>query len=251
MRLNAENYYTREVDQYYMSASQFKAFFECESCALAIIKGEWTEEPTPPMQVGSYIDAYFSGSLCQFQAAHPELYKRDGSLKAEFEHANKIIERIRRDDLMMSYLSGNCQEIRTGTIAGVPFKTKMDYCQPDKHIVDLKIMRDFMPVWKDGSKVHFIEAWRYDYQAAIYQSIEGHHLPVIIAAASKEPEPDIVLLSIPQQRLNNCMKDIEYLAPHYQALKLRLVEPGRCEACSFCHATKVLTEVINYQEVMQ
>ena len=78
------------------------------------------------MLVGSYVDAHFEGSLDVFQAQHPELFKRDGTLKAEFSRANDIINRMEADELYSLLMSGRKQVIRTGEIAGVPFKVKID-----------------------------------------------------------------------------------------------------------------------------
>ena len=45
------------------------------------------------------------------------------------------------------------------------FKIKIDSYHEGACIVDLKVMRDFEPVWKEGQgKLHFIEAWGYDIQ---------------------------------------------------------------------------------------
>ena len=70
----------------------------------------------------------------------------------------------------------------TGDIFGVPFKIKIDSYLPDK-IVDLKIMRDFEPIYVEGKgRVSFIEAWGYDIQAGVYQEIvrqnTGKQLPL-------------------------------------------------------------------------
>src|SRR5699024_6875315 len=135
--------------------------------------------------------------LEKFCAEHPEIVSSRGAskgqLKAEYQAANGIIDRISRDKMMMKYLSGESQKIMTGEIASVPFKIKMDRYHPGKCIVDLKIMKDFSSQYSQELKrrIHFIEYWWYDYQLAIYQEIEGNRLPVYIAAATKEPEPDI------------------------------------------------------------
>ena len=122
--------------------------------------------------VGSYVDAHFSNELATFKAQNPEIFTQKGDLKSEYRNAEYIIQRIERDDMMMEYLSGQMQVIQTGMIAGVPFKIKIDCLHPDK-IVDMKIMRDFNPIWVEGEgKLPFVEAWRYDIQAAIYQEVE-------------------------------------------------------------------------------
>ena len=40
MNLNQANYYSKEADMEYMSASQFKAFRKCEAAAVAELRAE-------------------------------------------------------------------------------------------------------------------------------------------------------------------------------------------------------------------
>lgn len=248
MQLNETNYFSPEAELKYMGSTQFKNFMACESAALAKIQGRWQEPTSTAMLVGSYVDAHFSGTLGLFRAQHPEILKRDGTLKAEFEQASKIIDRIEADTLMMAYLAGEHQVIRTGLIAGVPFKIKIDAYSPGKCIVDQKIMRDMSNKWKDGGYRPFVEVWGYDYQGAIYQAVEGNQLQFVLAVATKEEQPDIELLEIPQDVLDNRLGDIENLAPRFQSIKLGVEEPSRCGKCPYCLATKVLTRVIDYRE---
>ncbi len=109
-------------------------------------------------------------------------------------------------------------------------------------------MRDFQPVWNADKqqKTHFIEAWGYDIQGAVYQAVEGHGLPFFIAAATKEPEPDIAVLSVPQYVLDAQRIMVETLAPRFQDLKRGIGTPERCEHCDYCKRTKKLTEIVDY-----
>ena len=148
MKLTAKNYHSLEANQAYFSVSQFKAFARCPAAALAEVKGEYKREKTTALLVGSYIDSYFESeeSLEQFKAENPEIFKKDGSLKAEYIQAEEIIKRIERDKLFMEYISGEKQVIMTGEIEGVKVKIKVDSLHKDK-IVDLKVMRDFQNVY--------------------------------------------------------------------------------------------------------
>ena len=135
--LNSDNYYSSDANMEYMSASQFKSFLNCEAGTLAELRREYGRaEPSKDMMIGSYIDAHFSGELEKFCAEHPEIVSSRGSskgqLKAEYQAANGIIDRISRDKMMMKYLSGESQKIMTGEIAGVPFKIKMESYHPGK-----------------------------------------------------------------------------------------------------------------------
>lgn len=245
--LTAENYFSPENQMKYMGSSQFKDFMSCEAMALSKIKGEWEEEKTTALLVGSYVDAHYEGTLDIFKAKNPDIFTQKGTLKSQFEQANYIIQRLDRDEMFKQFMSGQKQVIKTGLIAGVPFKIKIDSYFPGQKIVDLKIMRDFKQVWKDGIYQSFVENWGYDIQAAIYQFVEDNQLPFFIAGATKEkPEPDLAIISIPQNRIDYCLDIVIENAPRFDAIKKGQIEPTRCGCCDYCKATKVLTEVISY-----
>lgn len=251
MILTAENYFSFENQLNFTGASQFKDFMFCEAGAMAKIRGEYAEEMSVSLLVGSYVDAYFDGTLGLFKAKHPELFTKQGELKADFRRAEIIIQRIERDPLFLWALDGDKQKIVTGKIAGVPFKGKIDVLHPAEAIVDLKIMRDFAPVWVEGKgKINFVDAWGYDIQGAIYRELEGNHLPFIIAAATKEsPEPDIAVMSVSHEVLDLALGTVRELAPRYQSIKRGDVTPHRCEHCDYCKSTKQLIGVVDYREV--
>lgn len=146
MVLTAENYYSQEANEEYMSVSQFKDFcgtygkMPCEFTAMEKLKGRWEEPKSKALMVGSYVDSYFEGTLDKFKTENPDLFKRDGTLKAEFVKADEIIQRIERDDYFMKFMSGKKQVIMTGELFGTKWKIKMDSYIPDIAIVDLKVM---------------------------------------------------------------------------------------------------------------
>ena len=250
-----ENYFSQENSMKYMGCSQFKSFQKCEAAALADVQGFYQRETTTALLVGSYVDAHFEGTLDIFKAQHPEIFTKSGSLKSEYTHANYIIERVEKDKLFMHYMSGKKQVIMTGEICGVPVKIKIDSLLNDT-IVDLKCMRDFEPIWNAEWRIkqHFIEAWGYDTQGAIYQEIVRQNtdfqLPFIIAGATKEkPEPDMALFEIKQPDLDFALENVEENIERYQKIKHGLEPPNRCEKCNYCKATKVLKSVIDYKEM--
>lgn len=242
MILTNENYFDLENQMKYFGASQFKSFMDCEARTMAELKGEYEREPSTALLVGSYVDAHFEGTLDLFQAKHPELFKRDGSLKSDYVQAEEIINRIEQDEMFMRYMSGEKQVIKTGKLFGYDWKIKIDSYHPGKAIVDLKIMKDFEPIYvPELGKVNFIEAWKYDFQGAIYQAIEGNNLPFIIAAATKQKDAtDIGLFQVPQYKLDSALKIIEHFIDHFADVKSGLVEPKRCEKCAYCRMTKKL-----------
>lgn len=254
--LNCNNYHGLKANQDYMSASQFKQFQACEAMAMAEIRGEYCRPQTTAMLVGSYVDAYFTGDLEDFIENHPEIMSTRGAtagrLKAEFRQAEDIIDRLMADQVFMAFMEGKPQQIVTGEIAGVPFRAMVDVLHRDR-IVDLKIMRDFLDLWSDtdGRRVSWIRNWGYDYSAAIYRELvrqqTGRTLPFYLAAGTKETVTDLAVIELAGHVLDTRLAEIEALAPGYQAIKLGLVEPVRCERCDYCKATKVLTETTLYE----
>lgn len=249
--LTNENYFSLENEMKYFGSSQFKSFMNCEAQTMAKLKGEYKQEQSTALLVGSYVDAHFDKSLDIFKAQHPEIFTKSGDLKAEYRHAEYIIERIERDEMFMRYMNGGHQEIMTGELFGAPWKIKIDSYHKGKCIVDLKTMKDFKPIWQDGQgKIPFVEAWGYDIQAAIYQAIEGNNLPFFIAGATKErPEPDIAIISIPQEEIDIALDIVKAHIDRFKAVKAGEIEPHRCEECEYCRRTKKLSKIVNYKDL--
>jgi hypothetical protein len=251
MGVNRYNYFSQNNNRKYCGSSQFKQFLKCPAKAIAILNGEIQEEESTALLMGSYVDAWFEGTLDLFKQEHPNLFKKDGSLKAEYEKANAIIERVKQDELFMKYMSGQKQAIRTGYIEGVPFKIKIDSYHKGKAIVDLKVIKDFQPIWDEdrGCKLDFIHYWGYDYQAAIYQAIEGNSLPFYICAVTKEATPDLAVIHIPQSWIDSAMAEIKNEIGIIDAIKRGEIEADRCGKCDYCRTTKKLSRVISAEEL--
>lgn len=248
--LTAENYFSKENQMKYFGVSQFKAFMGCEAAALAEITGEHEREETTALLVGSYVDAHFEGTLDIFRAQHPAIFTKGGDLKSEYKQADYIINRLERDEMFMRYMAGEKQVIKTGNLFGVDWKIKIDSYHQNKATVDLKVMKDFEPIWVEGQgKISFVEAWGYDIQGAVYQAIEGNHLPFFIAGATKQKEPDLAIMSIPQEKLDIALEIVRAHIGRFVEVKNGLVEPVRCEKCDYCKRTKVLREIVSYEEI--
>jgi len=58
MKLTAENYFSKEAEQFYMGSTQFKRFMQCEACAMAYIRGEYEQPKSTALLVGSYVEAH-------------------------------------------------------------------------------------------------------------------------------------------------------------------------------------------------
>lgn len=265
-----ENYFSQENQQIYTGSSQIKEFIDCPARAMAKLKGEWVEEKTTALLVGSYVDATMSNTLDVFKAQHPEILKKDGNLKAEYVQADYIIQRMERDKLFMKYISGDHQQImiayfdintkewskEKNTNFQIPIKIKIDSYFPKKAIVDLKCVKDFKDIYneKTKQKENFVDYWKYTLQGALYQKVvevnTGNRLPFFIAAITKEKEPDLALLNIDQETLDIELQKLEEIyLPLVHNIKSGNIVTDSCGHCDYCRFNKQLTEIINYKDL--
>lgn len=273
--LNEENYYSTEMNMKYVSASQYKMFFNpykncCEAAALAEIVGKFERPITDSLLIGSYVDEALTGNLERFKAEHPEIISTrgdsKGELKATYKQAEKMISRAKADALFMSYVSGGKhQVIYTGSIEGVPVKIKIDHVafkngQPVA-IVDLKTVKSMYETFRvkdSGEYLSWVERWHYDVQGALYQEIfyqnTGLKLPFYLAAISKDKtesvaHPRLKIIQIPQTKLDERMMEVKRNIGKIQALKEGKMLPINCGTCDYC-ADTLPCEVISMDELM-
>ena len=263
MKLTQNNYYSQEADNEFLSVSQYKNFFGtlgqsgCEAKAIAKLKGDWEDEITTPMLIGSYVDSYFEGSLEEFKNRTPQLLKKDGTLKAEYIQAEGIIKRIERDKKFMQYLSGEKQRIFTGELFGVMWKAKLDSYIKGKAIVDLKVIKDINErCYRKGvGEMNFIQCYGYDFQLAIYQRLvelnTGELLPCYIAAADKGKTTNIELIHITQSELDSALVGISVGVERIKLLKSGEAEPERCNKCDYCKETKVIKRPVTMASLIE
>ena len=157
--LTEKNYYSLEADRIYCSASQYLSMIGrpeipgCEARAMAVLNGEYKEETSKAMLIGSILDTLwelddlpFEEKLNIIANRFPECVSSRGStkgeLKTEYKQAVELYKRTLQDELFCQFMSGEKQVIMTGEIEGVPFKIKMDSYIPDTAIVDLKTTKD-------------------------------------------------------------------------------------------------------------
>ena len=242
MKLTPDNYYSTEANMAYWSASAVKSFLSCPAAGLAELTGNWTRPDSDALLIGSYVDAAIEGTLGKFIQFHPALFKRDGTLKAQYAKADEMARRAMNDPVFCEYLRGEKQKIVTGELFGFPFKAKFDVYLPGKRIVDLKTVKDLSPVYKPGEgRLDFATAWNWPLQMAIYQALEGNRLPCYLAVITKENPPDIEIVQIEQERMD---AELEFLAkkmPEFDAIKACIIKPERCGRCAYCRETKKLT----------
>lgn len=257
MKLTNRNYYTKKANKLYLSVSQYKDFIGsirkqgCEFTALAKLNGDYQPEPSKAMLMGSYVDACYEGTLKSFINHNPEMFKKDGSLKSDYEKAQLAYERTQKDELFKLYMSGKKQVIMTANLWGVDWKIKIDSYHESKCIVDLKYVKDIRErFWiKDlGMHVNFIENWGYDFQLAIYQLVveanTGLKLPCYIAAVDKKQTPEIELIKVSQKQLDYSLLGIESNISRIIDLKQGKAKPTRCGECDYCLENKVLKSPI-------
>lgn len=136
---------------------------------MAELNGEWQEETSKSMLVSSYIDAWMSDELEEFKQQHPDIFLKNGELKADYKLAENVIEQIKQDPIFMKYISGEHQVIMTGEISGVPVKIRIDSYHEGKAIVDLKCIKDFNLIWNEETheKQNFIDYYDYVLQGGI------------------------------------------------------------------------------------
>lgn len=247
MILTEQNYHSSEANKAYWSSSLFKAFDRCEASGLASARGQYERPETDSLLIGSYVDAYFTGDFEGFKRDHADvMFKKNGELYAKFEHANKIINTVECQPLMMDFLQGEHQKIFTADLFGVPWKIKTDVYKWADKIADLKCVKDFKPIYQEGFGYRsWIEYWGYDIQGAIYQKVveecTGERLPFYIVAVTKEPVPDVDVIRIPQSVLDTALKVVEAKIDRFDLVKMGEIPPERCGKCEFCKTTKILT----------
>jgi hypothetical protein len=276
IEINNDNYYSEQANIDYMSVSQFKDFAGtlmhtgCEETAYEKMMNLIPQPVTKALLVGSYIDAFYEGTLDAFKSENRDNICTKTSIKAfeksqdpndlqllaDFKQAESIIEKTTGDALFSEYMSGQKQVIMTANLFGVDWKIKMDSYHPDDKIVDLKVMRSMDPIWSDKChmKSDFIRYWGYDIQGAVYQKVvelrTGKKLPFFIACATKEEATNIEVIQIDQQYLDDALAFVQQNIQHVLDLKNGVVKPVACGNCYWCRKNKKLTAPISMQTIV-
>lgn len=262
LQLNRSNYHSLEADKEYMSRSQYNNFLSCEAAEMARLAGEWMEEKSTALLVGSYVHAWNEGTIEQFKKDHPEMFTQKKEPKTEFKCADKMIAILENDPLCKYTLTGEKEVILTAEFAGVAWKVMLDVVNRDKRrLVDLKTTKSIREkYWNPdiGEKESFIEQYKYPRQAAIYSEIEriaagrpeGDWWKFYIVAVSKERIPDKEVISMHDpERYQVELEQIRLNMPRILAVKNKEIEPFRCEKCDYCRSTRKLTGAIYYREL--
>lgn len=265
-KLTKETYFSKEVNDFYWSASIVKNFLSCPARAVAELKGEYERPPSSALLIGSYVDTYFEGkkSFQKFCAEHfNEIYKKQTKKAieeglppekyADFVKADAMIKRCTEDEVFMEYMRGQKQKIVTGKIGGFDFRAKLDVYLKDERIVDMKTLKDFEPMYKPGQgRLSPIEYWDWPLQLAIYNELvfqkTQKRLPTYLNIVTKEDPPDLQIVEVPQEVLDSEMEFLLEKMPLFDAYRQGVLEPERCECCAYCRQTHKLDKPRSLEE---
>ena len=274
--LTEENYYSREADAHYMSCSQFQAFQTCEAAAIARMRGLW--EPSSQSDAlfqGQYFHSYFESPEA-FDAFCEENFDKIFKVKvtksrgeevvgkyAPFERLDEMIKVVEQDPFMAKVLQwpGETEKPMTGTVGGVPWRMKMDkYAASRRTIIDYKTSSNIMELYYNPStkeRQSFVEEYGYLMRAAVYGEIERQNLEktdfptFLILAVSKQDPPDKAAICLNDDaRWELELERVRQAIPRIQALKEGSQSPRRCGCCEYCRATKVISRIKMYTDLM-
>ncbi len=260
LELNHDNYFSLEADREYFSVSQFKAFRECEAKTMAKLNGTWVDGDNDAFTLGSYVHLWSEGgNFGNFRAAHPEMFKKDGTLLKKFEVADKMIQTLAEDPLIEKVREGQKEVIMTGDLFGTPWKIMIDIYNPSKGVfVDLKTTREISKkYWNEELRVkqNFVEFYDYLLQMSVYAEVErlnrgsDDYLQPHIIAVSKEEIPDKAVILVGTEFIKDKLLEIETLLPRLIKVKTGQEEPTRCEHCDYCRSTKRIERILHYTEL--
>lgn len=262
MELTRGNYFSPESEREFMGRSQYLGFLKCEAQAVAKLRGEWVEEPSTAFLVGSFLHSWNEGTLSEWMSDHPECFKKDGNLKADYQAANTMIETLRGDEFAMYTLEGQKEVVFSADFAGAKWKVMIDVYNPERRrIVDLKTTRSITEhVWNDEfkTKLSFVEQYDYMIQSSLYTEIERRAngrspedwFDFYLVAVSKQDVPDKEVIDMRSpERYRDELARIEANMPRVLAVKNGKVKPRYCGVCPYCRSVKKLTHAIHWTEL--
>jgi hypothetical protein len=270
--LDKYNYFSQQAEQQFMSCSQYLSFIGmggnpgCEAKTMAKIRGEWIEESSTALQVGSYLHSHFEGPQAkkEFIANCPEMFLKGGGLKSEYRQADQMIATLESDEFCMYMLQGESEVIMTAELFGMWWKVRFDKYLPEKRrgadIKTTKSVTEHDWIIRDAKnvKASFVECYEYPLRAAIYSEVErivtGHEegdwSDFYIVAVSKEDPPDKAVINMTDPyRYAQELEKVRGSLTRIKLLKQGVLQPIRCERCDYCRSTKKLERVIHYSDL--
>ncbi|NQH33550.1 nuclease [Streptococcus suis] len=270
--LTQDNYYD---DKDYMSVSRFKQYLECEAKALALDSGKWIDErDQKPLIFGNYVHSYFESKEAheKFLEEHKsDIFssRKPYGLLADYKLADKVIATLETDELFNNLYHGRKGDqvekemIVTGTIAGVPFKGKIDSINHTRnYMVDLKTMKTiYGEEWcqelkrKVPGAIANIINYHYHVQGAVYQELlrqmTGRSYRPLIVAVSKENEPDKEILDLDEETLSEGLEYVSERVSHIWDVVTGKIGPTKCGKCNYCRSKKKLNRIVSIRDLLE
>ncbi|HFI0600753.1 TPA: PD-(D/E)XK nuclease-like domain-containing protein [Streptococcus suis] len=270
--LTQDNYYD---DKDYMSVSRFKQYLECEAKALALDSGKWIDDrDQKPLVFGNYVHSYFESKETheKFLEEHQsDLFssRKPYGLLADYKLADKVIATLETDELFNNLYHGRKGDqvekemIVTGTIAGVPFKGKIDSINHTRnYMVDLKTMKTiYGEEWcqelkrKVPGAIANIINYNYHVQGAVYQELlrqmTGRSYRPLIVAVSKENEPDKEILGLDEETLSEGLEYVSERVGHIWDVVTGKIGPIKCGKCNYCRSKKKLNRIVSIRDLLE
>jgi len=275
--LTNDNYFSKEAEAKFFGSSSIKAYdmtnesFDifngtieggCEAREIAIKNGEWEKPEKKAFLVGNYVHSAMDSKEA-FQKFCDDnysfIFKKNGSLYSDFEKADKMIERLKKSEIVKDMQNCDHEVIMVGEIAGVKIKIMCDLLSLERgYIADYKTTQKINKVsWKNGKKVSFIDMFNYKDQVAIYSEIirqnTGRWLDFYFIPVSKEDTPDLKVIFMTNGNDENSfiherLENIELKLPHMYLVKTGQIKPKRCESCAYCRSTAKILKPISLEE---
>ncbi len=263
LELTKDNYHSIQANLDYMSRSQYTGFvYECEAKEIAKLSDGWVDVPNLAQEVGQYVHSWSAGTQDEFRLNHPSMFTKALALRSEYLAANTMIDCLKEDPFVISYLDGEKEKIMTAEMYGTTWKIMVNVLSSERRqIIDLATTRSITEkVWDEVTrkKLSFVEVYKYPLKMAIYSEIERLAMgrdprdwsEFLVVAVSKEKSPDKAIINLTDvARLEVELAQVEVAMPRIIRVKAGLEEPIRCECCDYCRSTKVLTGPVLYSEL--
>jgi len=253
--ITLSNYHSPEIEREWLSASQLMAWRHCEAAAAArYLHGmPAVSAETGAQLTGRYLAARWAGEehFRDLVAATPELFRRDGGLRAEFAQCEEMYARTAADTVFRHYLTGTHWRIIAGELFGVPWKSRIEVDNEEENFVtDLMVCRDFAPVWQPetGSRVPFYAARNAYLRLGLHQlavrQATGREPELYLAAVTRQTPADLKVVAFNNPAARQVIAEELALAAE-QVRRIKAIRngdqvPRRCNCCDHCRATRQL-----------
>lgn len=251
MNLNKDNYYSKEMNEKYMSVSAFKSIMECEAKYIAEQDGLYARPSSKALTVGNYVHTSFDSEseyIKFIEENHSEIFQKNGKKYADFVQADKMIKTLKEEPFAMEMLDGEKEVIMIGNLYGMDWKIRIDNLNLEKGFFsDIKTTKGLYDrYWSDkfGAYVSFVQNYDYVMQMYMYREIIKQNtnleLEPYIVAVTKESTPDKAVIRLDSGRYEFEDYYITENAERVKQVWKREVEHKRCEKCDYCRKSKVL-----------